>query len=169
MATTPLLPHTVLNTLIWVPPSCFSDVTSSLSHCCSWRMDLNFIVPHGEIPFHSTITLQQTISTQKQHIHKNTHCKIDSVNIRKPPTGKQTHKDFGAATSPVTTIWGNCLLQHSLFVKWASVSQFAHLLFFAYVKNHLNRVEKLFCKLNDCFKIFILVFPSMHAILQNVH
>lgn len=75
MATTPLLPHTVLNTLIRVPPSCFSDVTSSLSRCCSWRMDLDFIVPHGEIPFHSPPPTDnfhpKTAHTQK-HIAKKT-------------------------------------------------------------------------------------------------
>ena len=40
-------------------------------------------------------------------------------------------------------------LRHSCFEKCVSISHFANLLSFAFLKNHLKRADKLFCELED--------------------
>ena len=47
-----------------------------------------------------------------------------------------------------------CSLRHSCFEKCVSISHFAHLLSFAFLKNHLKRADKLFCELEDFYANF---------------
>jgi hypothetical protein len=45
-------------------------------------------------------------------------------------------------------------LRHSCFEKCVSISHFANLLSFAFLKNHLKRAENLFCELEDFYANF---------------
>ena len=55
-----------------------------------------------------------------------------------------------------------CSLCHSCFEKCVSISHFAHLLSFAFLKNN-----KLFCELKDFYANFGVPSPFTDSILQN--
>jgi hypothetical protein len=52
----------------------------------------------------------------------------------------------------LSVLCGQCSQRHSCFEKCVSVSHFAHLPSFAFLKNHLK--DKLFCELEDLYANF---------------
>ena len=49
------------------------------------------------------------------------------------------------------TLSVQCSQRHSCYEKCFSISHFAHLLSFAFLKNHLKRADELLCELEDFY------------------
>ena len=60
------------------------------------------------------------------------------------------YAEIGKTVSPVV----QSSLRHSCFEKRFSISHFANLLSFAFLKNHVKRADKPFCELEDFYANF---------------